>query len=1193
MFKLFPCCVSEQKNTSGDAYKPCPENPTNPDTGPTEQPTPDTPRDHKKEDTETSKVESTKVVKIEGLNLTAQKLLLGDLADDLVRNTRNVRLNVYGVPNCPEFSSVFYSTVLPKIESKCSEFNYEVELLDLASSFDSTAAVFYDENFDFKDLVSCQGYKRGPYRSFNLIVIPSSSIDKQYLAPVFDENDFSAFTSSIASEETKKLISDNFVKTGNHKFFRLKKSLSFDIRSKVISTVYEVLQNEASLNLKDKYSSTPFEQIVNYLFANANDVRETTCVLYLNDSSVDATVAATSESSTRVKTLANTIRAQLPSTSFVEVSESDFKTTHGDQISSVLCKMFQSFCSEFERLSYIADSMPHSLHNELLTHNGHLKELSRHTTKADIFDKFRVSVLTDFVTCVVCEDPFQRQMMFAKKLIELNAADDGSETLRCFRFCNSSFATFSTNSLLHSVREQICYMTGTHPSEACTNDLMKLLKNLLEVTDQSVVIAFDDIEDVDWVPAHDAFDGRVHFFLTSSKVETFEGKIKNGTVGTFGTNANLEIMVLKDRFKNLVLDSGSTSSSDEAFLDSIVKLFTDHFHKSCSLALHHVSKSPLMFSQSDMRTALSFEDQVGHSMAIETLYILLSPLLFKVYSSSAQYYCMLKANKVALKFLESNPPTILESLKTDSQAKKVEHCLALKKSKVESTKSDFLSTKTFPNVTGLKLVDVQETSSDPLSDFGKLLEELTPQLYLEFLKCVDKGTSESDFSLLCEAIQSNQYSLSLAANVTYKAAFFQFFDKKKSENVLKQNSHPFCWKLLDQLSKCESIPKESPKSEADSSVAMRPNKIKLITWLNAEGSKDFILLLLENQTPSENPKGRLEVIRLSDMKIVRRIDMTKIPVEVKNINLTSCVVNTERTLKWIDLNEGVQKVQLKSQLNIDYPCYGIQSSDLVVAMSRNKMYVNGVQLSTNTTVFNFKVGEDRFLNSLLVAPDGSYCACGDTVQKPMPLLIWDLKQQILIHDIRMNDHEFDMQLAMVSNHYIAVVVKHIDPDSLNFVNVYEFSSQYNKYKFHEDASVTSLFLTPDDHNLMLGLADCSVVIHHLGSSDEPFYLTGMHKTPVDVMRCNLDASVLLTCSMMHPFSDRTINLFSVAKGDLVGSLTPQTHFTCVEIAPAGKSFLYGTKESSALIKVTFEQKEKSEAEAVFGTSDNDCKHTNI
>ena len=57
-------------------------------------------------------------------------------------------------------------------------------------------------------------------------------------------------------------------------------------------------------------------------------------------------------------------------------------------------------------------------------------------------------------------------------------------------------------------------------------------------------------------------------------------------------------------------------------------------------------------------------------------------------------------------------------------------------------------------------------------------------------------------------------------------------------------------------------------------------------------------------------------------------------------------------------------------------------------------------------MFLFKVGEDRYLNSLLVSRNGQVMVCGDEVQKPFPLLVWNLHHRKLVYDLRQAKHEF-------------------------------------------------------------------------------------------------------------------------------------------------------------------------------------------
>lgn len=77
-----------------------------------------------------------------------------------------------------------------------------------------------------------------------------------------------------------------------------------------------------------------------------------------------------------------------------------------------------------------------------------------------------------------------------------------------------------------------------------------------------------------------------------------------------------------------------------------------------------------------------------------------------------------------------------------------------------------------------------------------------------------------------------------------------------------------------------------------------------------------------------------------------------------------------REIKVLDLNEGVFKVTLKGVMNQMMPYFGLHDSKHLVRLSRNRMYVDMMNLESGDCVTTFKAGEDRFLNSLLVSGNG-------------------------------------------------------------------------------------------------------------------------------------------------------------------------------------------------------------------------------
>lgn len=96
-----------------------------------------------------------------------------------------------------------------------------------------------------------------------------------------------------------------------------------------------------------------------------------------------------------------------------------------------------------------------------------------------------------------------------------------------------------------------------------------------------------------------------------------------------------------------------------------------------------------------------------------------------------------------------------------------------------------------------------------------------------------------------------------------------------------------------------------------------------------------------------------------------------------------------------------------------------------MSLSRNRMYVNLISLENGDCVTTFKVGEDRFLNSLLVSNNGRILVCGDESKRPCSLLVWDLQAKKLIYDLKMNHHEFITRLSAITGDgtYVACVCK--------------------------------------------------------------------------------------------------------------------------------------------------------------------------
>uniref|UniRef100_A0A0P5L1U9 Leucine-rich repeat and WD repeat-containing n=1 Tax=Daphnia magna TaxID=35525 RepID=A0A0P5L1U9_9CRUS len=182
------------------------------------------------------------------------------------------------------------------------------------------------------------------------------------------------------------------------------------------------------------------------------------------------------------------------------------------------------------------------------------------------------------------------------------------------------------------------------------------------------------------------------------------------------------------------------------------------------------------------------------------------------------------------------------------------------------------------------------------------------------------------------------------------------------------------------------------------------------------------------------------------------------PLKVATLANDRCIVLCGRELCVYDMNTGEEVLKLKGMMNQKLPLFGLHGDSHVVSLSRNRMYVNLISLENGDCVTTFKVGEDRFLNSLLVSDNGRLLVCGDESKRPCSLLVWDLQAKKLIYDLKMNHHEFITRLSAITGDgtYVACVCK-----VLTYCNKNNFSYSicYMRRSWRLVTPISLLFMT--------------------------------------------------------------------------------------------------------------------------------------
>ncbi len=181
-------------------------------------------------------------------------------------------------------------------------------------------------------------------------------------------------------------------------------------------------------------------------------------------------------------------------------------------------------------------------------------------------------------------------------------------------------------------------------------------------------------------------------------------------------------------------------------------------------------------------------------------------------------------------------------------------------------------------------------------------------------------------------------------------------------------------------------------------------------------------------------------INETSIELVRSIKLNKTPRDLRLLNQKIAVILVDRNLHLFDLNEAKHILDMNTTMSEKVPFFEIHDQNHVVLLARNRLSVilmkvtapkDNEDASSELTVkqpstttknysvdddmFLFKVGEDRYLNSLLVSKNGQVMVCGDEVQKPFPLLVWNLNKRKLVYDLRQAKHEFITSIQSIGS----------------------------------------------------------------------------------------------------------------------------------------------------------------------------------
>ncbi|KAF2893747.1 hypothetical protein ILUMI_12441 [Ignelater luminosus] len=481
--------------------------------------------------------------------------------------------------------------------------------------------------------------------------------------------------------------------------------------------------------------------------------------------------------------------------------------------------------------------------------------------------------------------------------------------------------------------------------------------------------------------------------------------------------------------------------------------------------------------------------------------------------------------------------------------------------------------------------------------------------YLNDLKWIyEKVCGSNCFQLLEDIYLSTEHN---TKNIQNK--FIQLLKDflEKTASVLHYDGQQFYAHLYSYLEENVEISSESnPKILEVLKVTKNPPVLSLIPLSNiiidenqdvTTSSKplfqskyfDQITRLPETENFVVSVSTNEEEICVWDIKRCQKVRTLKgitHPINLKPIDQLKCIVLCRRELRIYDLDSGSFVNKLKGVMNQKMPYYGLHDQSHLVALSRNRMYVNLMNLETGDCVTTFKAGEDRFLNSLLVSGDGRVLVCGDETQKPFPLLVWNLKSKKLMYDLRIPHHDFITSLSAITyeGSYVCCVCHEIDEPNPNFIVVYDLQSGTLFKKWKPSCSTVALEISSQGSCVISGLEDSRILVWDLVTGNCRWSLCG-HTAPVSSLR--LDPTGGLCLSSDSQGRDRSIRVWDLNKGNLVAVYTPKRNITASEIMSGGKHIVLALEGNHELITLQLMGPDIETAQngEVYGSSENEGK----
>ncbi|XP_063698344.1 uncharacterized protein LOC134829264 isoform X2 [Culicoides brevitarsis] len=963
---------------------------------------------------------------------------------------------------------------------QCSEADFEIHMYDLHDDHATTSKTLWKEKQPY-----IQGSEQHD-QAANCLFAISKYINSCYLVPIlmlndsvgdillplsFETQDFVSLISKVEQQNPEdKLLVEKWYKLDKKskpQCYRLQIKSNM-IEKKESERVLHILTENLSVELLDLYLTTIVEQEINHTILFNQDVAKR-CLWIQNTCETQNSSEIGKLESENLRRITNLRQELSMHLSDNQVFGSNFLTSvQQDQLElalqASLCNIVENIIDDYSskvKVPNCTNGVDRRLLFELDSTDRFIKYLIQNRANFDILDDIKSFYQSSSKNIMIVEglSGAGKTTLIAKIADVINLWKPN--TIIITRFCKMSYYKCTPLMLLRSIVEQLSMLIMNKPYQKYENDLQSVLATLKEIlssTNKPICFLFDDfhitfknkLEDVTWLnsmftphikciitlpvyekPPTDVLTLKDFQSIDVQKLEVVQIKCpasqwKNiithgiGDINTTIMNSDLlatwstteERILVKAKILWWLtwlgvgdLPEMSLKLLSFKVLNVIEEMFgeeiTSYFISIIAASRCGLLESELieLFKEKYNEKSYSINSRFlwgKFSWAIGSLlsngknvYFVDSVLMDAIKEKYAQQIA--DAHKILLKYYTSQP---------DQYQHETFKRWNLQKFTELPYQSSIIDNENF-NMS-IYMTDLSWISSK-LDCLGIC------SFFEDTLLC--KSENSAHILFLCQIINQNFTSLTFDA--------LQIHAHMQSSEEKLQNSQtidPFIKKKwMSGLNIKSTYLKEKNIVDVENSESYSYD-----TAVSLSCPGNYVVML----SKTDQQLCVWDVERCKKVRVLKNVPQ---PQSISLVGEYCVAVLCNREIKLIDLDNGKHVLTLKGVMNQKMPYFAVHDPEHIVCLSRNRMYVNLMNLKSGDCITTFKAGEDRFLNSLLVSGDGRILVCGDETSKPFPLLVWNLTQRKLLYDLRIPHHDF---VTALSGNCRGTLVGHTAPVTL-------------------------------------------------------------------------------------------------------------------------------------------------------------------